>query len=253
MQQNEPLISIVLPVRNAENSIKACVKSLLCQTYKNIEIIAVDDKSIDNSYTILKDLRKIDKRLKASRNKKQYGLSVSLNRSIRKARGKYVAFMNQNGTSLPSRLKIQLNFLVQNPKIAVIGCQTIVKDQKRKTGISNFPQEPEMLEKTLFNQNSIEFESCMINTQLLPKDILYFTNQNYPFLFIDLFLKISQYARFSNLNRPLYIKQIQNKTAYDNLRFFVSIIKLWLKSEAAFNRQFSLKSLLFPIKQAFWF
>ena len=250
MEQDEPLISVILPVRNAENCIKPCIKSLFAQTYRNIEIIAVDDKSTDNSYRILQDLRRSNKRLKISRNKKQYGLSVSLNRCVKKAKGKYVAFMNQNDQSLPSRLKTQISFLNTNPKIAIVGCQTILKNHNRRIGISNFPKQPEILKKTLFSQNSIEFESCMINTKLLPKDIIYFAAQGYPFIFIDLFIKISQYAKLSNLAKPLYVRQTRRKNTKDNLQYLLSLSRMWLKSEAIYNQQFSVRSLLFPIIKA---
>ncbi|MCL4353620.1 glycosyltransferase [Patescibacteria group bacterium] len=217
MNQNQSLISIVLPVRNAENSIQKCVKSLLSQTYRNIEIIAIDDKSTDLSCSILKNLRKKDKRLRVYKNKKQYGLSVCLNRAIKRSRGKYIAFMNQNDKSPSSRIKSQMNYLNLNPRTAVVGSQSVC------------------------------FESCLINTNLLPKDALYFTRNDYPFTFIDVFLKISNYAGLAKITNPLYMRETYRRNAREIFGFFLTVIRLWLKSNLLYKEQFSFKSLLLPL------
>ena len=67
----ESLVSIILPVNQAEKTLSACLESLLSQTHTNIEIIAIDDNSKDKSFKILKKYRQMDKRLIISRNVKK--------------------------------------------------------------------------------------------------------------------------------------------------------------------------------------
>src|SRR3989344_4392867 len=90
---NSPLVSIVLPVQNCESFLPACLESLLKQSYENIEIIAIDDKSRDNSLKILKYYKKQDNRIKVFSNVKKYGFPVCFNRAFKKANGQFIAFM----------------------------------------------------------------------------------------------------------------------------------------------------------------
>ncbi|MDE2025356.1 MAG: glycosyltransferase family 2 protein, partial [Patescibacteria group bacterium] len=78
----KPLISVILPIRNADRFLASCIDSLLCQNYENIEIIATDDASIDGSLGILNAFKKEDKRLKVFKNVKKYGLAITLNRCL---------------------------------------------------------------------------------------------------------------------------------------------------------------------------
>src|SRR3989338_8386665 len=93
MNDSKPLISILLPVHNTEKYLSDCLNSLINQTYKNIEIVAIDDKSSDKSYKILNQFKKKDKRIRVYKNVKRYGISITLNRLVNKAKGSYIAFM----------------------------------------------------------------------------------------------------------------------------------------------------------------
>ena len=140
MNNSKPLISILLPVHNAEKYLADCLTSLLNQTYKNIEIVAIDDISSDKSYRILNQFRKKDKRIRVYKNVKRYGIGVTLNRLVNKAKGSYIAFMDTNDVSSPNRLKKQLNSWLQIPGIVAVGSQcTFINDHDKKIGKSDFP------------------------------------------------------------------------------------------------------------------
>src|SRR3954470_6995683 len=99
MKLKESVVSILLPVYNAGKFLPECLESLKEQNYENIQIIAIDDKSKDNSYAILKKFQKQIKGLEVYKNKKHYGLAVCYNRAIRSAQGTFIAFMNPNDIS----------------------------------------------------------------------------------------------------------------------------------------------------------
>lgn len=85
------LVSIVIPIYNMSNSIEKTVESLLCQTYKNIEILLIDDGSKDESYKMCLDLQKKDKRIKAFHQENK-GSGPARNLGIEKATGKFIYF-----------------------------------------------------------------------------------------------------------------------------------------------------------------
>ena len=87
------LISIIINVYNGERYIKKCIDSVICQTYKNIEIIVINDGSVDHTLKILKSYQ--DKRIKII-NQKNKGLSLSRNVGISHAKGKYYYFLDMD-------------------------------------------------------------------------------------------------------------------------------------------------------------
>lgn len=93
--ENEPLISIVVPVYNVESYLVNCVSSIIEQTYKNLEIILVDDGSTDKSKKICDDLAKKDKRIKVI-HKDNGGLSSARNAGIDVAKGEYIGFVDSD-------------------------------------------------------------------------------------------------------------------------------------------------------------
>lgn len=84
-------ISVIIPVYNAEKYLDRCIDSIINQTYKNIEIILVNDGSKDNSLNICKKYQKLDKRIKLI-NKKNEGVSIARNKGIEIATGEYLYF-----------------------------------------------------------------------------------------------------------------------------------------------------------------
>ncbi len=92
---NKPKVSIVIPVYNVENYIERCLNSLINQTMKEIEIIAINDGSIDNSLDILKRFAKKDIRIKVIDNENM-GVSYCRNIGIQQANGKYITFVDSD-------------------------------------------------------------------------------------------------------------------------------------------------------------
>lgn len=91
-----PLVSVVIPVYNVEKYIEDCLLSVINQTYKNLEIICVDDCGQDNSMKIVKEYAKKDKRIKIIKHKKNKGLGAARNSGLEKAEGEYIFFIDSD-------------------------------------------------------------------------------------------------------------------------------------------------------------
>lgn len=247
--KNQPLISIILPVHNAATTVEQCVISLFNQSYKNIEIIAIDDSSSDSSYSILKKLKKQDKRIKFYKNIKRYGIAVTLNRAIKKAKGTFITFMDTDDYSSPLRLKKQLQFLIDNPSMIAVGTQCNFINEKNKIlSKSNFPNENSYIYDNPLHGISIQFETILINRNLLPKDVLRFNTESNPFIYSDIFMKIMSYGKFTNLNSFLHYHR-NNPQNYlsDVKRNLISLIKLWAKHKTLNDYNAPLLSFFSPI------
>ena len=93
--KNNNLISIIIPVYNTEKYLVRCLNSVLIQSYKNIEVILIDDGSTDNSYKICLGFSKLDKRIKVVKQQNR-GASMARNKGVNIAKGKYIGFVDSD-------------------------------------------------------------------------------------------------------------------------------------------------------------
>ena len=107
-----PLISVLLSVYNDEENIKKSIDSILTQSYKNIELLVIDDGSTDKTYEIISNIN--DSRLKIFRNEENLGLTKCLNILIKKSQGQILARQDSDDISLQSRLQVQYNSLYKS-------------------------------------------------------------------------------------------------------------------------------------------
>lgn len=247
--KEKPLISVILSVHNAADTLSECVNSLLSQTYKNIEIIAIDDFSSDKSYSILKKLKKTHKNIKLYKNVKRYGIAVTLNRAIKKAKGTFITFMDTDDYSSPLRLKKQLNFLMENPNMVAVGSQCNFINEKNKIiSKSNFPSENALIYQNPLHGISMQFETVLINKTLLPKDILKFNTNSNPFIYSDIFMKIMPYGKLSNLESFLHYHRNDPKNYLQDIKKnILSLIKLWAKHKTLNDYNAPLRSFFSPL------
>lgn len=100
------LVSVLMPVYNAEQTLSKSIESILDQSYRNIEFVIIDDGSSDDTWGIIDKYSKVDKRIIAKKNKNQ-GLTKSLNEGIEICSGKYIARQDSDDISLRNRLEKQ--------------------------------------------------------------------------------------------------------------------------------------------------
>lgn len=109
---SRPTISVILPVYNAERYVAQAVESILNQTFRDFELILIDDGSTDGSLEILRRYAERDSRIVLI-NRENRGLVTSLNEGIDLARGQWIARMDADDISLPQRFERQLQWLIQ--------------------------------------------------------------------------------------------------------------------------------------------
>ena len=114
-----PKISVVMPVYNRQDYLAEAIDSILNQTERDFEFIIIDDCSTDNTAKIIESYK--DKRIVLCPNAKKSYVSVSRNRGIKLAKGKYIAFMDSDDISLPSRLERQVEYMDNNKNCSVLG------------------------------------------------------------------------------------------------------------------------------------
>lgn len=245
----QPLVSILLPVWNVGHYLPDCLDSLLESSYTNIELIAIDNFSKDDSWKILRLYKTLDKRIKIYRNVKNYDKAITCNRLVRKAKGQYIVFMDAKDMVYKHKFAKQVAFLEKNPKAAAVGTQcTFINSLGKKTGKSNFPTATNEIYERPLHAVSTDFETMMINRQTLPKDALYF-NPNSNLLYSDIIVKLLQFGDVYNLPSFLQYRRHENPDRHMTFRKIPSLIKLWITSIDSYDYKFSFRSLFSSFKQ----
>lgn len=119
----KPEISVIMSVYNGETYLVEAIESVRNQTFKNWELIVINDCSTDSTAKILEDFSLKDERIKVYTNEVNLKLPTSLNKAISLAEGKYIARMDADDISLPDRLEKQYKFMEENRDVALSSCR----------------------------------------------------------------------------------------------------------------------------------
>ena len=203
-----PKISVVMPAFNAEKFIKVAIESILSQTFKDFEFLIVNDGSTDKTLEIIENFKAQDQRIILI-NREKRGLIASLNEGISISRGQYIARMDADDIATPEKLNIQLNYLIRNPTIDLVGSNIIFFTHNKVKGVSDLK---------LYNQKNINFYLKTIglpHPTWMVRDV-FFKKFNYDPRAIsvedqDLLLRAQQSCKFTLLREPLLFYRIPEK------------------------------------------
>lgn len=122
MSNYHPTVSCIMSNYNTDiGMLEESINSILSQTYRDFELIIIDDQSTDDSILTIERLASIDKRIVVLKNHVNSGLAYSLNKGISISKGKYIARMDTDDISLPDRFQKQVEYLNEHPEVDILG------------------------------------------------------------------------------------------------------------------------------------
>lgn len=134
-----PLISVGMAVYNCEKTLKMAVRSIMGQTYRNWELLIIDDGSTDSTVEIAQNFD--DSRIRVIVGGSRLGISARLNQPISLAKGEYFARMDGDDVAYPERFERQLRYLEEHPEVDLLGAGILVfKGNGRAMGTRKIPQ-----------------------------------------------------------------------------------------------------------------
>ncbi|MEN1760776.1 glycosyltransferase [Anoxynatronum sibiricum] len=154
-------VTVLFPVYNAEDTIETALRSIMNQTWNNIEILVVDDCSEDHSVSIIKRLSKIDGRITLIELKKNQGTYVALNEGLLNATGKYVTCHGADDWSHPQKIELQANHLINNRQVVANTSQSVRTNNDLSFG--KFNGKPIFLEQ---NTSSLMFDREIVLNEI---------------------------------------------------------------------------------------
>ncbi|MBD2355788.1 glycosyltransferase family 2 protein [Tolypothrix sp. FACHB-123] len=167
-------LSAIIPVYNSERSVAQTIESVLAQTYRDFEIIIVDDGCTDKSIDICKQFN--DPRIKIVHQQNR-GLAGARNTGIRHAQGEYLAFIDSDDLWLPQKLEKHLQHLEQSPQVGVsFSRSSFIDDEGKPLGIYQMPKLTEITPEYLFCRNPISNGSSVVIRRAVFEDIKFQEN-----------------------------------------------------------------------------
>lgn len=133
--QDYGLVSIIMPNWNYAALIYETIKSVLAQTYQNWELLIQDDCSTDNPDVVVAPYAEADARIKFERNDRNSGAAVTRNNALRRAQGKWVAFLDSDDLWEPTKLEKQLRFMVENGYHFSYTAYQEINNEGKETGV----------------------------------------------------------------------------------------------------------------------
>jgi glycosyltransferase involved in cell wall biosynthesis len=204
MNDSSPFVSVVMPVYNGEKYLREAIESILAQTFRNFELIAVDDGSTDGSASILASYRQQDERIVILTHSQNQGIVSALNWGLEIGQGKYIARMDADDISLPERLERQVEFLETHPQVGILGSEAIFMDlQGQEIARMVRPRDDLSIRWMSLLANVFFHPTVMIRRAVLTEYSLCYqpgiqSGQDY-----DLWVHMLEHTQGANLDQPL--------------------------------------------------
>lgn len=228
-----PTVSVIIPTYNRAHLIGRAIQSVLNQTYKDFEVIIVDDGSTDNTEDIIKEFQKKDKRIKYIRHDKNKGGSAARNTGIKVARGEYIAFQDSDDEWLAEKLDKQME--VFKSVSAEVGI--VYSDMWRITGNKKrYFYSPKIMPKDkIIHEQALDYgvSNIGIQTSLIKKEVFekagMFDEKLPRFIDLEFFIRLSKYYYFFHIEEPLVNYFDADKGISSNVMALITARKLILE------------------------
>ncbi len=245
------MISVIIPVYNVEDYLNVCLNSVLKQTYKNFEIICIDDDSTDSTLNILEYFSQKDSRVKILKNESNKGPGFSRNRGLEIAKGKYISFLDGDDWLSPNAYEILIKKAEKNNLDLLLFKNIVYYEESHIFGMEPYYDMEYLnkLENEVFNHFDInktklfEMSNASWNKfylkSFLDRNNIHFPNDNLIHEDNPFFYKtITSAQRISLINmylhnrrrRPNSIMTLNNDRLFDNIDICYLILEVFLKN-----------------------
>jgi len=199
---DSPKITVLLPVYNAKPYLHDAIHSVLDQTYKNIELLIIDDGSTDGSVDIIRSFK--DPRIVFLQHVANNGLIATLNEGLEKARGEYIARMDADDIwTNPQKLEKQLEYFDHSPDCVLVGTwATLIDEDGSSLGSIRYPYEDSAIRKHLLMKNYFVHPSVLFKKDAALKAGGFSISEKHVEDY-GLWLRLGTYGTFANI--PEYL------------------------------------------------
>ncbi len=232
MIQKSNLVSVIIPSHNREKYLERSVRSVLNQTYDNIEVIIIDDNSIDNTENLINLLQQEDKRILYIRHETNKGAQAARNTGIYASKGEWIAFLDSDDEWLPKKIEKQLSYASEFDA-SVVYSEAYLRDdnlQNNEMKLFGIPPFSGDIYKNLLANPGPMYQGLLVRKSCFEK-ISYLDETIVSYQEWDTSIKLAKYYNFIFIAEPLYIyyKNINNSISTDIKRDIQGYLQILTK------------------------
>ena len=205
----EPLVSVVIPTYNRASLLIRAIESVFSQSYKNFEIIVVDDASTDNTREVVSKFLD-DPRVVYIRNEKNMGVSASRNRGIRYGRGEFVAFLDSDDYWLRDKLRKQVEIIMSDDDVGMVYTGERFIDEEGRIIRDEIPKYSGFVYHVLLSKNFISPSSTLLRKEVFEKVGFFREDMNYREDY-EFFLRVAKNYKIAYVKDILTIRYMHTK------------------------------------------
>ena len=209
----KPKISVIMATRNSEMFVDFSVQSIVDQTYDNFEFLIIDDGSSDNTFKLLEEHSRIDRRIILFKNKKSVGLTKCLNFLLKKSTGNFVARMDSDDISFKDRFQKQINFLKEKEYFLVGGNALRIDLNGNVFHKTNVPLDNKQIKTHAIFENPFIHPSIMFKKNDILYNEKFQTTQDW-----EMYIQIFKKGKVKNLSDFLIKQRIHSKSMSSSKR-----------------------------------
>ena len=231
-------MTIGIPLYNHEKYIEQCLESIVNQTYKNIEIIIIDDGSLDNSYKVAKQFMSEQNKntnfiIKTRENQ---GMCNTLNEIAKQAKGKYISFIGSDDYWTINKIEEQVAFLENNPHVILVHSNSIkVNESNKEIGTLDYSKKKNsgyIFDSIIYGEGGINTPSHLYKTEVYKKIGYY--DPSFKFEDTDFWLRLTEIFKIGFINKfhTYYRWHGNNMSSSDNMLkfYYEELIEIYIKN-----------------------
>lgn len=243
---NQPLVTVFISCYNRQNFIRESLESVLEQSYKNLEILIIDDCSTDNTLKIIEEYH--DSRIIILKNNSNMGIPYTRNKGLQNATGKYLAILDSDDVCMKDRIEKQVNYLEKNQDVAAVGGQVETFGLNKKSFICRYYNTYEELKSQLIFNVPLCNSSAMVRKSIIENYNIKYNNAYYICQDYDFWYQLMKVGKITTIPDVLVKYRVSDNNiskisqeSQEKLRKRVKII-LEIRSNILNYYQFGLNS-----------
>ncbi|SBV94581.1 glycosyltransferase family 2 protein [uncultured Dysgonomonas sp.] len=260
---NKPLVSVLMPCYNVEKYVEESMNSILNQTYADLQIVAINDCSTDNTGRILHGLAEKDSRITVVENEENLKLIKTLNKGVSLCKGEYIARMDADDIALPTRIEKEVAFLENNKEHDIVSTlfYAFRTENPGKRDLHHSPLKDEELRAYLLFKSGICHPAVMIRKRLFTELGLSFETEYLHVEDYALWSKAMYKTKLANIGEPLLlyrvhqhqVSSLNEELQTDNKKkvFKIHCFRLGLPTDGDFLEIYSSVAECVPLHSSF--
>ena len=243
-----PRISVIMSVKNGENTLDRSVGSIISQTFKDWEFIILDDGSTDKTLSILKEYQRKDSRIIVLHNDVSMGSAYGRNACIRIARADILALQDADDESLPNRFEIQYDYILKHPEYSIVGTNWYNVDSSgncTECKVKELPSARDQINRGLFMHPTFMMRKSEV------EKVGFYTENKHTIRSQDYHMVMKVLAegmKMYNLQVPLYRYSVNEGTMNRSLNWNRVKGLMWVKYDSLKRNRMPLWTYIYVFK-----